>query len=1264
MEFNKAYNREEYLSFLRVNFLPDDFLQEISNVENPVQFQYTQQVTRLGECESLGLVVYEVRHNSKHDARVGLTKEAFRLLADEFCERALVLFVPEDDNSNYRFSLIEITLDQSETSARVSRRYSNPHRYSYYLGKGIAYYTPNKYLNEYGRVVSLEDLRNRFSVEVLTKAFYQELSDWYAWAIMVVRFPNDLKTLEDNQKYNSEAMIRLITRLIFVWFLKQRHLVPDEFFDEQYIASELIEGFTPHDIVDLFGKSYDSKYYKGILQNLFFAMLNSPITPEGKDTISERRFRNGRGDYDNNKLMRHEDLFINPDKFVELANKYVPFLNGGLFDCLDDKDKGIYIDAFTDRKAISDQLVIPDFLFFGDEVGKNIDLSDWYGDKKKKKVSARGIIDILKRYNFTVEENTPFDQEVSLDPELLGKVFENLLAAYNPETHTTARKQTGSFYTPREIVQYMVDESLVAHLKRTVGEDLEPEYRKLIQYTDEELNLNDNQKRQIMQSLYECKVLDPACGSGAFPMGMLQQMVHILGKLDPNNEQWKDMMLNNAISETSEAYHNATDEERAEIVADIERSFNESINRPDYARKLYLIENCIYGIDIQPIAIQISKLRFFISLVVDQKANNNPADNFGIRPLPNLEAKFVAANTLVGLEKKEATLFDSEEIKQKEKELILAKHKIFGAKTVRTKRKYKDRVAELRMEIADKLKDANYIRNEEAQQLAEWDMFDQNTSSPFFDPEWMFGVSEGFDMIIGNPPFLRIQGLRNTNDKFVNYLSQKYKSATGSFDFYVCFVEVGLRFIHKQGLVNYIMPVKWSNASFGKGLRRLVASKKCANRIINFGEYQVFNAVTYTALQWFKPNSGALAYNELDRDLTTNVELKKYLDSLSEKNFSHIDQSKLTEDTWVLTNDNINHLLEKLNKQPRRVENVFSKIFQGLATSKDDVYFLQDCNENKSLVTGYSNQLKRTVQIEKELARPLLKGEDVHRYDVIKTNRVVIFPYKMVEGKAVLYEENELKKLYPNGYSYLKECETILRNREKGRLLNDDLWYRYIYPKNLVLFDNEKLVAPDISMGGNFALDIKGQFYQTTTIYGYIKYDNVKCSYKSLLALLNSHLCWWFMQNTGNVMANGYFRYKPAYINPFPLPSDEAILAAEPIIEPLVDCLTYLYNKDNSDIYSHTSNKNLRIHFNDILDMVVYELYFADHMKEQNIYVIERLKQSPLVDSSLKNDRERIEKTYKWFQTSENLVRQSLMLLDTRSKDILYFIHLNATTHE
>lgn len=965
MEFNKAYSRDDFLSFLRVNFLPEDFKQEISDVENPVQFQYTQQVTRLGECESLGLVVYEVRHSSKHDARVGLTKEAFRLLADEFCERALVFFVPKDDDSNYRFSLIEITLDQSEESSRISRRYSNPHRYSYFLGKGIAYYTPNKYLNEYGRVVSLEDLRNRFSVEVLTKAFYQELSDWYAWAIMVVRFPNDLTTLEDNQKYNSEAMIRLITRLIFVWFLKQRHLVPDEFFDEQYIASELIEGFTPHDIVNLFGKSYDSKYYKGVLQNLFFAMLNSPITPEGKNTISERRFRNGRGDYDNNKLMRHKDLFINPTKFVELANKYVPFLNGGLFDCLDDKDKGIYIDAFTDRKVISDQLVIPDFLFFGDEVGKNIDLSEWYGDKKKKKVSARGIIDILKRYNFTVEENTPFDQEVSLDPELLGKVFENLLAAYNPETQTTARKQTGSFYTPREIVQYMVDESLIAHLKRTVDDDLEPEYRKLVQYTDEEPNLTDDQKRQIMQSLYECKVLDPACGSGAFPMGMLQQMVHILNRIDPNNEQWKEMMLNNAISETSEAYHNATDEERAEIVADIERSFNESINRPDYARKLYLIENCIYGVDIQPIAIQISKLRFFISLVVDQKTNNNPIDNFGIRPLPNLEAKFVAANTLIDLERRDADLFDSDAIKQKEKEMKDAKHRIFGAKTVKTKRKYKDKVAELRNEIAKLLEESGAVGNVEAKQMAQWDMFDQNSSSPFYDSEWMFGISDGFDIVIANPPYGVL-----FSEKEKQYFSDNYKYQDYQPESYLIFIEKGIALTERDGVLSYIIPNTWLLNLTTKKIRKHIFETTSLIGIVHFKDY-VFNAIVDTEI--------ISLIKQIPVNRMIKLDIKSYKGDLIES--STVNQNDLINKNGsavsLFIKDDYLSLINKMSLFP--CLDSFCKITQGT----------KPFQAGKGVPKQTKEDVKQKAfvsEVPKEGFRPLLRGSLMNRYKILWNN--------------------------------------------------------------------------------------------------------------------------------------------------------------------------------------------------------------------------------------------------------------------------------------
>ena len=846
MEFNKAYNRQEFVSFLRNNFLPEDFVPLVEDVPLATATKYTTTATKLGTCDSLDLVVYEVRHTSRHDARVALSKEAFRLLADEMQERALVAFVPEDNAANYRFSFIEISFGLKDET-HIMRTYSNPHRYSFLLGEGIAYYTPNKYLNEKGRVVDDDDLRARFSVETLTQDFYRELSDWYAWAIKIIRFPNDIKNEKDDDKYNHESAIRLITRLIFVWFLKQRHLIPDEFFDQEYIANNLIENFCPHQKDGLFGfKSHESVYYKAILQNLFFAMLNSPITKEGSTKPTERRFRNGRGDYDNNKLMRYERYFLNPQLFVDLANSTVPFLNGGLFDCLDDKDKGIYYDGFSDRKEVGSKLIFPDYLFFGEEAGKNIDLSEFYGDKRKKLVSARGIIDILKRYNFTVEENTPFDKEVSLDPELLGKVFENLLAAYNPETQSTARKQTGSFYTPREIVQYMVDESLVAHVKRIVGEDIEPEFRRLLQYTDDPVDLSPEQRKSIMQSLYECRILDPACGSGAFPMGMLQQMVHILGRIDPENVEWKKMMMDMAVGETTEAFQADSKEERQELLADIERSFDENINRPDYARKLYLIEHCIYGVDIQPIAIQISKLRFFISLVVDQHTNNDPADNFGIRPLPNLEAKFVAANTLIGLAKKDATLFDTDAIKEKEQALKLAKHKIFSAKTIRTKRKYRQLVKDLRHELANMMEKTGAVGCEEARQLASWDMFDQNASSSFFDPQWMFDVKEGFDIVIANPPYVLLQN-SDISIETQNNLKETYCVAQYKVDLYHLFIERGGKLLDKNGFLCYITSSTFLTNTYTEKLRQFMLDGFSVSFIVNI-EDSVFEACVNTCI--------------------------------------------------------------------------------------------------------------------------------------------------------------------------------------------------------------------------------------------------------------------------------------------------------------------------------------------------------------------------------------------------------------------------------
>ena len=989
MQFNKAYNRQEFVSFLRNFFLPDDFQPVETHVTLHTQTKFTASVTKLGSCASLDLVVYEIRHRSRNDARVGLSKEAFRVLADEWEDRALVIFVPEESSANYRFSLITVDLNMSE-SGKLNKRYSNPRRYSYYLGDGIATHTPDQFLLQKGRVVDEEDLKNRFSVEVLTKAFYNELSDWYAWAVRVVRFPNKIDDPSDDDKFNLEATIRLVTRLIFVWFLKQKHLIPDEFFDEKYIANNLLDGFEPNAIVNLFGKSEESRYYKAILQNLFFAMLNSPITPEDKDTVSERRFRNGRSDYDNNKLMRYESMFSNPDLFVELANRTVPFLNGGLFDCLDDKDLGNYIDGFSDRDVVKRSLIVPDYLFFGDTVGKDIDLSEWYGDASKKKVSASGIIDILKRYNFTVEENTPYDQEVSLDPELLGKVFENLLASYNPETKTTARKQTGSFYTPREIVQYMVDESIIAHLNQTVGKELEPEYRKLVSYTDEALELTQEQKASIINALYDCKVLDPACGSGAFPMGILQQMVHILSELDPTNEMWEDLVLEKAVQESSDTESQLTEEEKADKLRDIERSFNESLNYPDYARKLYLIENCIYGVDIQPIAIQISKLRFFISLVVDQKANNNPVENFGIRPLPNLEAKFVAANSLIGL-KKNNSLFVTNIIDIEEK-LQKANHKIFSAKTYKTKRKYRELLKTLRREMVEKLAEIDVISNDQIEQLASWDMFDQNSFASFFDPEWMFGVSTGFDIVIGNPPYIQLQ--LNGGELGKMYEDSGFQSFTSTGDIYCLFYERGHQLLKAGGHLCYITSNKWMRAAYGEKLRTFLASKTNPLLLIDFAGVKVFESATVdTNILLFEKAKNAhhticAATSKQNRDSLKNLSV------FVQQQGSPCDFSG--GDSWVILSPIEQSIKKKIEAVGTPLKDWDINIYRGVLTGCNEAFIISSEKRDEILSNCKSEEEKNRTD---ELIRPILRGRDIKRYGYNWANLWLINIHNGVKGR-------------------------------------------------------------------------------------------------------------------------------------------------------------------------------------------------------------------------------------------------------------------------
>ncbi len=345
-----------------------------------------------------------------------------------------------------------------------------------------------------------------------------------------------------------------------------------------------------------------------------------------------------------------------------------------MFDCLDkpnDSGKIIYEDGFS-RNPYK-KSIVPDYLFFTEE--DEADLGKYYNIKSSK-YKVRGLFNILHSYKFTINESTPIDEEVALDPELLGRVFENLLASYNPETATTARKATGSYYTPREIVDYMVETSLIEHLKLKLPEIIEEKVKKLVTYSEEIPEFSKEEKQKIIQAIDEIKIIDPACGSGAFPMGILHRLVYILQKYDPENIYWKEIQKTNALKEAEKVFKVDDSKLQEELIKEINDVFEN--NTSDYGRKLFLIEKCIYGVDIQPIAVQMAKLRFFISLIIDQKINHEK-ENLGIRSLPNLETNFVAANTLIDLDHMSMDKIRADVVFNKEEELKEVRHKYFAA---------------------------------------------------------------------------------------------------------------------------------------------------------------------------------------------------------------------------------------------------------------------------------------------------------------------------------------------------------------------------------------------------------------------------------------------------------------------------------------------------------------------------------------------------------------------------------------------------------
>lgn len=733
------YSNKNLIAFLRdklPSFKPDD--ENLDHLFQKEVFDKYESIEKIGEAtiNKDDVIIIASETTEPLTERTGKKNQyeiAKKILKHEVKDAALFVFY--DSEGNFRFSFVKANY------LGTKREFTEYKRYTYFVSPNQTNKTFIKQVGSCG-FSSLDEIIEAFSVEPLNKQFYQEIAKAF-YELIGGKYKQGTKTINaDNPQLVLPSTPLKDNRKIYQEFAVR--LIGRTIFC-WFLKNKKSEAGIPlipetwlssNTVVEVNNQQHD--YYHSVLEKLFFLVLNK----------------------------REEDR---KDYTLPQDANIIPFLNGGLFEAHPD-------DFFpTDSQGIHQ-------ISFGLKIPNS-----WFLE----------LFKVLEQYNFTIDENSIYDAEVSIDPEMLGTIFENLLAEIDPDTEKSARKATGSFYTPREIVDYMVEQSLVQYLKtKTAIEDEEALERlfKEGQETNQEDTFSTKEKDQILQALSDVKILDPACGSGAFPMGALHKIILALKKLDPGAKWWKQKQL--------EKVNNALIRSQLKEKLDAATS--------DYARKLGVIQHSIYGVDIQPIASEISKLRSFLSLVIDENIDDT-AVNRGIEPLPNLEFKFVTANTLIGLPEEQGqqiSMFDNYE----ELQLLEQLRADYLQSSGKKKEKIKERFLRVQKKAFKNEHNLFADTNSRSYKLISWNPF-SNEASSWFDPQWMYGV-EKFDIVIGNPPYVDSETMVSRNPLFREELKDSYNFAAGNWDLFVVFIERGINLLKDKGIFSYIIPNKLISAKY------------------------------------------------------------------------------------------------------------------------------------------------------------------------------------------------------------------------------------------------------------------------------------------------------------------------------------------------------------------------------------------------------------------------------------------------------------------
>ncbi|MCP4702315.1 MAG: class I SAM-dependent DNA methyltransferase [Gammaproteobacteria bacterium] len=1058
-------------------------------------------------------------------------------------DAALVAYYCEG-REDWRFSLVRLDYESyhDETADKVKTRLNltPARRYSFLTGAAEPSHTVQRQLLpllESTARLTLDALENAFTIESVGNAFFEEykalfLSCKERLDIVLEKHSRIRREFTGKGIDSANFAKKLLGQIVFLYFLQKKGWLG--------VARDAAWGTGSKNFLrETFADNGQQNYFNDILEPLFYSAL------------AEQR----------------------PDSFYAPLNCHIPFLNGGLFEPI-----GEY-DWRTLRIPLENSLF--------QNIFKTFDL-----------------------YNFTVAESEPLEKEVAVDPEMLGKVFERLLEVRD-------RKSAGAFYTPREVVQYICRESLIHYLDNSIniaykkplapqktrqgdifaiGEPEQPapqtadkreripcgEIAEFIHFSEFVIE-QDRAKAEGAKSytyrmpaailkhakafdkaLAEIKICDPAIGSGAFPVGMMQEIV------------------------------------KARTALSAHLGYAEQTEPGPYELKRQAIEKCLYGVDTDPAAVDIARLRLWLSLVVDEE------DYSGIKPLPNLDYKIVRGDSLNSAH----TLFNN----QARDELITRQRRYFDITNSDEKHRAKAQIEQLLNKLTDGKRNFDY-------ELYFSEVFMQN---------------QGFDVVIGNPPYVRQEAIKHLKPQLKAVFPKFY---SGTADLYTYFYCQGLHLLKRGGVLCYIAPNKFMRAAYGKKTRLLLTQEAELKVLIDFGDTPVFDATTYPAILLLEKLPGKAEQTARVTLIEDKADIPRIAQTVRERSFS-MAVSDLELSGWILDRPEVLALMKKLRKAGQPLQHyVKGRFYRGILTGFNEAFVIDEAARQRLIEEDPRSE---------ELIKPWLRGKDIKKWQAqwaglyllaIPSSANRHWPWS--DAKMEDEAREIFKDTFPAVEAHLSQWEgKLVKRADQGKF-----WWELRACAYYEEFDKSKIIIPAIAHAAQYLADHHGFYSNDKT--SICVTDDVNY----LLALLNSKVLFWFIKQIAATKRGGYYEFKPMYVSQLPIP-----LISSPekkVIETLVEYILYLARQPfaKSTALDSTQDRLMLCYFEQILDGLVYELYFPEELHAADKHFLRPLQAEKLqLPATLADDTGKLDYLRKLFirlYDKEHAIRINLFFLDS-----------------